>query len=153
MEMIAKDGLEKWPASRIDIAYQAMQFWLMQRGHAKNTIEKQVFHVINALKRTIDSLDGAWLLASRASLQTELCIQNTEKEQRIDLTFVEEVGLNKTRWIIDYKLGLDVNEASASVAALAYQPQLAGYAVLFAHENLNIKTAVFYLSLGKLVEI
>ena len=153
MEMIAKDGLEKWPASRIDIAYQAMQFWLMQRGHAKNTIEKQVFHVINALKRTIDSLDGVWILASRASLQTELCIQNTEKEQRIDLTFVEEVGLNKTRWIIDYKLGLDVNEASASVAALAYQPQLAGYAVLFAHENLNIKTAVFYLSLGKLVEI
>ena len=154
MEMIAKEGLEQWPASRIDIASQAMRFWLVQRGHAKNIIEKQVALVINALKRAIASPQGSWILASRASLQTELSIsttnhQNQAEEQRIDLTFTE----TGRRWIIDYKLGLEVTEANANAAAIVHQPQLAGYAVLFINEGLPIKTAVFFLSLGKLITL
>ena len=153
MEMIAKTGLEQWPASRIDACSQSMQFWLLQRGHAKNDVEKQVIQVINALKRTITSPEGAWILASRASSQTELSISTTDSEQRIDMTFIDNADLIKTRWIIDYKLGLDVTEMNANAAALAHKPQLAGYAGLFTHENLPIRIAVFFLSLGKLIEV
>jgi ATP-dependent exoDNAse (exonuclease V) beta subunit len=153
MEMIAKDGLERWPVTRMDIASQSMQFWLLQRGHAKNEVEKQVQHIIAALKRTITTQEGAWILTPRASLQAELSItlmsENEAQEHRIDLTFVED----NVRWIIDYKFGLEVNAENASAVAQAHKPQLARYADLFQHENLPIKTAVFFLSLGKLVEL
>jgi ATP-dependent helicase/nuclease subunit A len=153
MEMIANDGLEHWPASRMDIALQGMRFWLLQRGHAKNEVESYVTHIVAALKCTINSPEGSWMLAPRASLQAELSItamnENEAEEHRIDLTFIE----NSARWIIDYKFGLDVTQANAHIAAQAYKPQLASYAALFSHENSPIKTAVFFLSLGKLVEI
>jgi ATP-dependent helicase/nuclease subunit A len=154
MELIAKQGLSNWPASRIDTCSQSMQFWLLQRGHAKNEVEKQVPQIVKALERTITSPQAAWILAPRASLQTELSMsttnnQNQAEEQRIDITFVEK----NVRWIIDYKLGLDVTEANCEATAQAHKPQLARYASLFTHENLPIKTAVFFLSLGKLVEL
>jgi ATP-dependent helicase/nuclease subunit A len=149
MEMIAKNGLSDWPVSRMDIASQGMLFWLLQRGHVKNEAEKQLPLIINALKRTITSLQGSWILTPRASLQTELSVNTIDGEQRIDLTFIDQGA----RWIIDYKLGLEVTEANCASAALAYKAQLAGYAALFAHENLPIKTAVFFLSLGQLIEI
>ncbi len=159
MEMIANEGLERWPASRMDIAFQSMLFWLMQRGHAKNEAEKQVPQIIAALKQTINSPQGSWILASRASTQAELSItainDNAVQEHRIDLTFVENDALTKTkiRWIIDYKFGLEVTEANAHIAAQSHKPQLERYAALFADEKLPVKQAVFFLSLGKLIEI
>lgn len=155
MQLIAKNGLANWPEDRIDACSKSMQFWMLQRGHAKSEVEKIVTQLATALKRIISSPEGAWLLAARASLQTELGInthnQYTYQEQRIDLTFVEEDDSGKTRWIIDYKLGLEVTEANADIVALTHKPQLASYANLFLHENLPTKTAVFFLSLGKLI--
>ena len=162
MEMIANDGLEYWPASRIDASAAAMRFWLLQKGHAESAVAQQVSNVIAALKKTINSPQGAWMLAPRKSRQAELSIttidENAEaQEQRIDLTFIEHDALDedklgeKVRWIIDYKLAA-ANE-SIEIAAEAYKPQLACYAELFAHESLSIKTAVFFLNLGKLVEL
>ncbi len=149
MELIAKSGLEHWPVSRIDACSQSMQFWLLQRGHAKIEVDKYVPLLISALKCTISSLEGAWILASRASSQSELSISSEIQEQRIDLTFVE----NGTRWIIDYKLGLDVTETNAPFAALVHKPQLERYAGLFSGEKLPIKLAVFFLILGKLIKL
>ena len=153
MQLIAKNGLAHWPESLIDACSQSMQFWLLQRGHAKSDIEKVVIQLIAALKHTTTCPEGLWILTSRPSMQTELSIntsnQNVTQEQRIDLTFID----NNTRWIIDYKLGLELTEANADFAALAHKPQLAGYASLLVHEGLPIKTAVFFLNLGKLVVI
>jgi ATP-dependent helicase/nuclease subunit A len=162
MEMIANDGLEHWPASRIDASAAAMRFWLMQRGHAKNeseklTLEQAVSQIVAALKKTIASPQGAWILASRPSRQAELSIttidENAEvQEQRIDLTFIENNELGeKVRWIIDYKLTA-ANE-NLEIAVQQHKPQLARYAALFAHEDLPIKTAVFFLNLDQLVEV
>lgn len=162
MELIAKQGFEHWPASRIDIASQSMRFWLLQRGFNQKEIEPQVQQIIAALKQAIASPEGSWILAPRASMQAELSIsainENDMQEHRIDLTFIEKNAVGeKVRWIIDYKLGLGLdiktNEANLYAAALAHQEQLARYAALFADENLPIKTAVFFLSLGKLVKI
>lgn len=160
MEMIAKEGLVHWPADRMDTGLQGMCFWLMQRGHAKSEVAKQVPQIITALKRAITSPQGAWILAARASTQAELAIttlddNNQPQVQRIDLTFIENDDLTNTkaRWIIDYKLGLEVTEANANLVAQSHKPQLARYASLFAHEKLPIKTAVFFLNLGALIEI
>jgi ATP-dependent helicase/nuclease subunit A len=157
MEMIANEGLEHWPASRIDASAAAMQFWLLQKGHAKNEVknrepEQAVSQIIAALKKTITSPQGAWMLAPRESRQAELSIttidENAEaQEQRIDLTFIE----TDIRWIIDYKLTA-ANE-NIEIAAEAHKAQLTRYASLFAHENLLIKTAVFFLSSSKLIQI
>jgi ATP-dependent helicase/nuclease subunit A len=126
----------------------------LQRGHAKIEVEKQVPLIIAALKQSITSADGLWLLTTRESNQTELSIttmdeNNQPQEQRIDLTFIE----NNERWIIDFKLGLDVSAANANSVAMSHKPQLDRYAYLFKNENLTIKTAVFFLHLGMLVEI
>ncbi len=158
MEMIANTGLEHWPASRIDTCFQSMQFWLLQKSHDKKEVDKQVQQIIAALKQTINSPEGSWILAPRASRQAELSItkiddNNVLQEHRIDLTFVEDdtVTKTKTRWIIDYKL--TAADENAEMATAQHQPQLARYANLYLHENLPIKTAIFFLNLGKLVEI
>ncbi len=172
MEMIANEGLEHWSASRIDACSQSMRFWLLQKGHAKNEAEKleleqSISQIIAALKKTIASPQGAWMLAYRESRQAELSIttidENAEaQEQRIDLTFIENDALGehelsehelskKARWIIDYKLTAANDDLA--IAAEPHKPQLARYASLFAHENLAIKTAVFFLSSGQLIQI
>ncbi len=152
MEMIANDGLEHWPASRADASATAMRFWLLQKGHAENEVAQQVSNVIAALKKTISSPQGSWMLASRPSRQAELSIMaidenNEPREHRIDLTFIDE----DVRWIVDYKL--TATDESSEVAASQHKPQLARYADLFAHENLPIKKAVFFLNSGQLVEV
>ena len=159
MELIVNDGLEHWPTSRIEDASQAMRLWFLKRGHTKNEVEKQVPFIIAALKQATTSPQGTWILAHRASTQTELSmtmlLENEAQEQCIDLTFVEDNDLTKTkvRWIIDYKLGLDVAESNYEAAAQTHKPQLARYAALFANEKLTVKQAVFFLNLGKLIEI
>ena len=79
----------------------------------------------------------------------------------IDRTFVE----NAVRWIVDYKLTtLDENDdltrnltgdlsRDLNLVAEQHRPQLERYASLFVSEGLPIKTAVLFLSLGKLVEL
>ncbi len=162
MQMIANDGLEQWPASRIDASAAAMRFWLMQKGHGKNDaenieIEQQISLIIGALNKTIIHPLGAWMLARRESSQAELSITTIDEnaqaqEQRIDLTFIEsEACGKKVRWIIDYKL--TATDDNLTSAAQSHKPQLARYAALFVHESLPIKTAVFFLNVGKLVEI
>jgi ATP-dependent helicase/nuclease subunit A len=155
MEMIVKDGLKHWPVERMDTISQGMHFWLTQRGHEKIEVDKQVPLIIQALKNTIASPEAAWLFAPRASTQTELSIttmddNNQPKEHRIDLTFID----NNERFIIDFKLGLEVTEANAKIVAKAqHTDQLARYATLFLHESLPIKKAILFLSIGKLVNI
>jgi ATP-dependent helicase/nuclease subunit A len=154
MQMIANDGLASWPISRIDASAAAMRFWLLQKGHTKDAVEIQTPQIIAALKTTIASTQAAWILAPRDSRLAELSITKTDEnsailEQRIDLTFIDA----DVRWIIDYKLGLDVNMGNLHLTAQTHKPQLASYASLFACENLPIKTAVLFLSIGQLVEI
>jgi ATP-dependent helicase/nuclease subunit A len=160
MEMIANTSLEHWPTSRIETCSQAMQFWLLQQGHAKNVIEKQVPDIIAALKETISSPEGLWIFASRSTRQAELSLtaideNNQLQEHRIDLTFIDEDLLTKTktRWIIDYKLTSADENANLKIAAEQHRPQLEHYASLFLHENLPIKKAVFFLTFGKLIEL
>lgn len=159
MEMIANSGLSAWPASRIQACAPAMLHWFKQKGHALDNIETHVNAVINALIKTMTSADCAWMLADRASRQSELSITTVDafgapQEQRLDLTFIEEE--TQKRWIIDYKLTFadDVEEldlVDLNLIAQQHRPQLSRYAALFEQDGLPIQTAVFFLAHGKLV--
>ncbi len=150
MEIIARQGLKDWPPARITQLALAMQHWLRERGHSSQNASLATSHVIRALQRTLASSDGQWVLQAREDAHYEYALTSQDGEQHvIDRTFIE----HSVRWIIDYKLGLDVTETSASAAAQGHKPQLARYAGLFANEGLSAKQAVFFLSLGKLIEV
>jgi len=118
MEMIANaDDLFEWTESRIRASAPAMQFWLLQKGHAEDVVKQYVKVVINALLNTINSPDFAWLMQIKESRQSELSITAIDafgvaQEHRLDLTFIapdNKTG-ELTRWIVDYKLTfLDVD--------------------------------------------
>ena len=107
----------------------------------------QLQHIITALKTTIASPQAIWMLAPRPSCQAELSLttideksmdkKNMEQQYRIDLTFIDGDSTDdnlqnqiKTRWIIDYKLGLDVNKTNLNLAAQTHKAQLVNYSNL-----------------------
>ena len=159
MEMIANTSLRDWPASRINACSQAMQFWLQQRGHDAKSANQATSEVTSALIKTIESADGKWVLQARESLRAELALNTPDAQSKqvaqhkIDCTFVEENIEQNTRWIIDYKLTQANEYGDLQALAQTHQTQLTRYASLFLHENLLIKKAVFFLALGKLIEI
>ena len=150
MEIIAKQGIQNWPVSRIAPLAPAMQYWLQQQGHNSQIASSAASQIIHALQTTLTSGAGQWVLHAHQHAQSEYALTANDGTQHvIDRTFTE----NDMRWIIDYKLGLEVTEVNANIVALAHKPQLARYASLFTDENLSIKQAVFFLNLGMLVEI
>lgn len=145
MELIAKQGIQNWPLSRIAPLAPAMQYWLQQQGHNSQIASTATSQIIHALQTTLTSSAGQWVLQAHQHAQSEYALTSNDGTQHVlDRTFTE----NSVRWIIDYKLGLEVTEANANTVALAHKPQLARYAGLFTDENLSIKQAVFFLSLG-----
>lgn len=160
MDLIANSKLSDWPESRITASAQAMRYWFKQKMYAESLIEPYVQAVIQALIHTTKSADYAWLMQNKIHRESELSITTLDdfgqpKVHRLDLTFVDEDTQTgeKTRWIIDYKLTFSEQIDDFPVAAQAYRSQLSRYASLFKHEPLPIKTAVFFLSFGRLVEI
>jgi ATP-dependent helicase/nuclease subunit A len=70
----------------------------------------------------------------------------------LDRTFVED----GQRWIVDYKSTLlDAAVTTEALRAIAenHRPQLERYAALFANESLPIRKTIFFLSIGRLVEL
>jgi ATP-dependent helicase/nuclease subunit A len=68
----------------------------------------------------------------------------------IDRTFVE----NGIRWILDYKtiaIDFSLDDDGLKLAAEQYRQQLEQYGALFAEDGLEIKLAVYFVSIGKLV--
>ena len=155
LEFVAKQGMEAWPLSRIAALRPAMLKWLQKQGVKTEVLESAADRTIAMLQTTLQSEDGRWLLQPRNSAHIELPIGSYEDDearmQRLDLTFVED----GTRWVIDYKSTrlADISEAELQKQARMHQEQLQAYAQLFAHEGMPIKTAIFFLSVGRLAHI
>lgn len=156
LEFVAKQGMQAWPPARIVSLKPAMLNWLQRQGVKADTLGAAADRTIAMLQTTLQSEDGRWLLRSRESTSAELPVASLEQDraltQRLDLTFVE----NGVRWIIDYKstcLSPALSPAELSQHAAVHRQQLQNYARLFAEEGLVIRTAIFFLSLGRLVEL
>ncbi|MBI5784990.1 MAG: UvrD-helicase domain-containing protein [Rhodocyclales bacterium] len=150
LEMLANDGLDAWPAARVGSLRGAMEVWLGQQGCRDRDAALGAERVIGMLTTTLASEAGRWVLRARAGAASELALAKVSHGdapvQVVDRSFVED----GTRWIIDYKTARPDGELT--VHAEGYRPQLARYAELFRDEGLPIRTAIFYVALGRLVE-
>jgi ATP-dependent exoDNAse (exonuclease V) beta subunit len=133
----------------------AMVRWLIQQGHTSLVATQGATLSIGLLKKTLESEQGRWALQAHSRAQNELELERQTdglviQKRVIDRTFVE----NGVRWIVDYKtIALDVSfdEAGLKQAAEPYRQQLEQYGALFIDEGLEIKLAVYFVSIGKLV--
>ena len=133
--------------------HKPMRRWLMRLGHGENAAKQGADIVMAALQTTLASQAGLWVLQDHDQAASELSLMQVgdsgPKNHVIDRTFIAQ----GTRWIIDYKLGLGDEAENSAAAAEAHRPQLTRYASLFADAGLPIKTAVLFLSTGRLVEL
>ena len=157
LEMMARDGLERWSAQRIRELHPAMTAWLIQQGHAQAAAQQGARQLADALATTLDSESGRWVLRPRPDAAAELALSSSNADGSIathvvDRTFIE----NGERWIIDYKLvrheggGL---EAFLQQRAEEYRPQLERYAALFADEELPLCKGIYFIAQGQLVSL
>lgn len=151
MELLAqRAGLA---SSVVAAWHKPMRRWLMRLGHSESAAKQGADIVMAALQTTLASQAGQWVLQDHDQAASELSLMQASesgtKNHVIDRTFIEQ----GTRWIIDYKLGMADEAGSSAAGAEAHRPQLARYASLFADAGLPIKTAVLFLSTGRLVEL
>ena len=135
-----------------------------QQGHADAAARDGAARAREALRMTLQSADGRWVLVQRDGAAAELALSSAAGDgvatDVIDRTFVEK----GTRWIIDYKTAQKVGtprvlstgrvgDTAIETHADQFRPQLQRYARLFADEGLPVRFAVFYAALGRLVEL
>jgi ATP-dependent exoDNAse (exonuclease V) beta subunit len=151
MELMAAD-VNGWHAERLARCSQAMQAWLMQQGHTTQDAELGSTQVLKALQTTLASQQGQWVLHKHLESASELSLFDIESEainlHVIDRTFVADGN----RWVVDYKL-TQADDFNLANEAEQHRPQLERYAALFNNAANPVKKAVFFLSLGKLVEL
>ena len=156
MEIIAQQGVENWPLTRLSSLKPAMQHWLRQQGYGESIAFAAAEQVHNLLMATSSSEDGQWVLKKRAHTNAEFALTNMQygevKNYVVDRTFIED----DTRWIVDYKtieLASDASPYLLHSVAENYREQLENYSTLFVNEGLPIKRAILFMNIGKLVPI
>jgi ATP-dependent exoDNAse (exonuclease V) beta subunit len=160
LEIIAKQGLDKWSPAHIEGLFKTIQVWFVRQGYSQSEANIASLQVQKLLITTLNSEQGRWILERHSEANAELSMvqfqQAEVKTYVIDRTFIESKAGTKIRWIVDYKTVMLTSETSQSaLLAIANQhsAQLGIYAQLFKDEGLEIRQAVFFLSIGKLVLI
>jgi ATP-dependent helicase/nuclease subunit A len=144
-----------------DFIHQQHSFWkiqLQQLGWNGENSQHALRKISTVITNILNSETGRWLLNyEHAHSACELSLmqkdQQDVKESIIDRTFIE----NGTRWIVDYKSSEpEANETQDAFFARemeTYKGQLLRYKKLMAAtETLPIKTALYLVSVGKLIE-
>jgi ATP-dependent exoDNAse (exonuclease V) beta subunit len=128
----------------------AMQRWFKQRGYTENDATTATAKAAKLLTTTLQSEDGQWVLQPHSQAASELEIEQlVDGKKVVDRTFVAD----GVRWIVDYKSMPVTDQQDLNSLAALFTQQLSSYAQLFQHEGLPVKTAILFLSVGKLVVI
>ncbi len=140
---------------------QQQHFWriqLQQLGWSGDNLDRATKKIANAITTTLNSEKGRWLLNSdQKQSACELSLMQKDKrdvrEHIIDRTFIAE----GVRWIVDYKSSEpEVGQCMENFIEreiMIYKEQLQRYeALMTAMETLPIKTALYLVSVGKLLE-
>jgi ATP-dependent exoDNAse (exonuclease V) beta subunit len=155
LELMAQQGLDAWSLDRLETLKMAMVRWLTQQGHTSLAATQGATLTISLLKKTLESEQGRWALQAHEGAQSELEIERqidslVIQKRVIDRTFVE----NGIRWILDYKtiaIDFSLDDDGLKSVAEQFRQQLEQYGTLFADDGLEIKLAVYFVSIGKLV--
>jgi ATP-dependent helicase/nuclease subunit A len=153
LQLIAGQGLERWGESvknQFLMHAPAMQRWFRQRAYSDSEAGLSAAKAAALLTTTLQSADGQWVLQAHDQAASELAIEQlAESKKVIDRTFIAD----GVRWIIDYKSMPVSSQQDLNALAAQFKLQLAAYAQLFQQQSLPIKTAILFLSAGKLVTI
>ena len=152
LELIVRQGLPAWPAHRLDSLTPGWRRWLQAQGHDEAQAAQGASEALAALRTTLDSTTGRWLLADHESGAAEQAWSSRDGDVAvnhvIDRIFIAE----GVRWIIDYKtVRVPVEELPAR--AEGFRVQLERYAGLFAGDPLPLRLAVWFPLQGRLVEL
>jgi len=153
LEMIARDGLAPWPLSRVEALAPAMRAWLGQQGHAEAAVRRGAREAQHALRVTLESAAGRWVLGAQSEATAEWALSVADGEaiatQVIDRSFVADGA----RWIIDYKTAKVGSGIALRQHAERYREQLERYAALFRGDGLPIRIGILYAAVGELIEL
>jgi ATP-dependent exoDNAse (exonuclease V) beta subunit len=153
LEMIARDGLASWPLSRVEGLAPAMRVWLGQQGHAEAAVRRGAREAQDALRATLESVAGRWVLGAHDEATAEWALSVADGEavatQVVDRSFVADGA----RWIIDYKTAKVGSGIALRQHAERYREQLERYAALFQGDGLPIRIGILYAAGGELIEL
>jgi len=159
LEMIANDGLAQWPVERCAALQPACEAWLRSQGLAHQAAMEGAQRALRALDTVLRSDTGRWILGEHGQAHAEKRLTSRlqdgsgQANHIVDRTFVA----GGERWIIDYKTvrctDADPRAFLERHAEQHYRAQLERYAALFADGGLRVRTALFYVLQGELVEL
>ncbi len=156
LEIIARDGLARWPAERVAGRENAFAAWLANQGLDAAGAATGARRVVRAVQGVLASPHGRWVLADRPGAAAELalsrCADGETTQHVVDRSFIE----GDCRWIIDYKMGggaVPDREAWLAERVAAYRPQLERYAGLFADEGRPLRLALYFIEPDRLIEL
>ena len=152
LELIAGQGVEAWSAERVAALQPAYRRWLDARGHAADEAASGAAEAVAALRATLSSDTGRWLLAAHPEAAAEQGWTSADaaglSHHVIDRSFIADGA----RWIIDYKTAR-LPDAELAARAESHRPQLERYARLFAGDPLPVRAAIYFPLQGRLIEL
>jgi ATP-dependent exoDNAse (exonuclease V) beta subunit len=148
LERIARDGVSRWPADRVDGLRPTIELALAQLGVDADELPGAVDKAQRALRSTLGDDKGRWLLEGGTDARCEWPLTRAGDppgQYVIDRSFVDDDGV---RWIVDYKTGDhqggDVEHFLDEERA-RYREQLETYAQLVRQlEDRPIRLALYF---------
>lgn len=134
LQLIAQEGIQKWPLERLPKQQSQWRTWLLQTGILPQQISNCLTDIEQALTLTLSDPRGRWILSSHLDARCEFAVTTQLHGQLLqfvmDRTFVDE---NNVRWIIDYKtsmLGNPNQTLFLEQAKQLHNQQLQNYALV-----------------------
>ncbi|MBV8820325.1 MAG: hypothetical protein JO022_18340, partial [Acidobacteriaceae bacterium] len=146
---IASDGLSSWTEERVSKSLPAMEAMLKSLGVPPLELATARSSVEKAVRQTLQSKMGRWILSAHQSAASEYAItglvDGKPHSRVMDRTFIDDRGV---RWIVDIKTstheGGDL-QTFLDHEQSRYREQLEFYARLFAHtEERPVRLALYF---------
>jgi ATP-dependent exoDNAse (exonuclease V) beta subunit len=156
LETMARDGLDRWPVSRITGLRGGVRSTLASLGAPVSELDSAAQHIEQALLNTIADPRGKWILANHEDSRSELKLGAASKGAiahfAIDRTFVD----GGVRWVIDFKTAAydgDDPDSFIDSERRAYQEQLERYAnLLTVLDSRPIRAGLYFPLLKRWIE-
>jgi ATP-dependent exoDNAse (exonuclease V) beta subunit len=148
LERIAREGVEHWPAQRVDGLAETLGRALRNLGVAEAEQPGALDKTLRALRNTLADDRGRWILAGHVDARCEWplsCVEGGIRHYVIDRSFVDA---DQVRWIVDYKTGehLEGDRAAFLDQELErYRAQLETYARIVRELDIRpIRLALYF---------
>jgi ATP-dependent exoDNAse (exonuclease V) beta subunit len=161
LELIAGQGLAHWPVERIAGLEPAWRRWLQSQGHDAGASASGAAEAMLALRTTLTSESGRWVLADHpeaaaeqawSSLPDAAITEGMARQGAVNHVIDRVFLADGCRWIVDYKTvrgpAVDLPQRAEQ-----FRPQLERYAALFRDDARPLRLAIYFPLQGQLLEL